>query len=155
MKGRKRIPSSINDLRGNPGKRKENGQEPKPAPGPARARPPLPLTKEGGAHWRRLLKQLRDAKIYTQLDGPALALLADALAKWQKAQEHIIQHGAVMFDDDGRLLGQNPNIGVQQDAFKTLSKLMVEFGLTPSSRARLKVETPAAPDAMDEFLNGG
>ena len=37
---------------------------------------------------------------------------------------------------------------------KIMKAYLVEFGLTPSSRARIRIEKPAEADPFDTFLRG-
>lgn len=48
---------------------------------------------------------------------------------------------------------ENPAFTVKQKAMKTMKSFLIEFGLTPASRCKLKVEAPKGKSDFDDFLN--
>ncbi|HUE75166.1 MAG TPA: P27 family phage terminase small subunit [Pirellulaceae bacterium] len=51
---------------------------------------------------------------------------------------------------------KSPDLSIADQAMETLRKLMVEFGLTPSSRSRIKVPEGGEPgDEFDRFMEAG
>lgn len=93
MKGRKPTPTNLRLLHGNPGKRAVPKGEPKPEP--CYPHPPEDLSPEAKAIWPELAKPLYEAGILTALDAPALRLLCEVQATWQKATQAIEQAGMV------------------------------------------------------------
>ena len=71
MRGRKPLPSNVVRLRGNPGKRRRNDAEPRPAP----RVPTCPACLDGEARkeWKRLVAELADLGLLTRLDRGLLA----------------------------------------------------------------------------------
>ena len=80
MRGRKPLPSNVVRLRGNPGKRRLNDAEPKPA---ARM-PACPacLGEVASKEWLRLGKELAELGLLTGLDRNLLAAYCQAHALW-------------------------------------------------------------------------
>ena len=76
-------PTNLKLLRGNPGKRKLNTNEPDPAP----AIPPCPshLDKVAKKEWRRISKELLALGIISKLDRAALGGYCDAYGRWAEA----------------------------------------------------------------------
>ena len=44
---------------------------------------------------------------------------------------------------------------ISHEKAEMLHKFLVEFGMTPSSRGRVKVESPKAKDQFEKFLEEG
>jgi P27 family predicted phage terminase small subunit len=121
--------------------------------------PRCPEHLDGGARecWRRLSRELYDAGLLTTIDRDALAAYCTAYARWRKAEDMLGKSGEVILtnttsstDADGNVtkgggnLVQNPWLAVSNRAQEQMSKLGVEFGMTPSSRSRVKAEISAA-----------
>ena len=62
----------------------------------------------------------------------------------------------IVHDKNGKEIGhklkRNPAIAVKNEALKLMKSFLIEFGLTPASRARLHIEKPAEPDAFDLYM---
>ncbi|CAK0774942.1 Phage terminase, small subunit [Gammaproteobacteria bacterium] len=157
MRGRKPTPTVLKLLRGNPGKRPINGSEPQyDAAEPA---PPEELLHEKWAvargEWDRIAPQLIAAGIMKRIDQTALMAYCIAYQHWITAHEWVRDHGSFIRTKNGLFMA-NPHFKVAGRVFEEMKTLMTEFGLTPSSRSRLKADLPAEEfDPMEEFLNGG
>lgn len=141
MKGRKPIPTHLKVLRGNPGKRPLHENEPTPEPG---ATMPSYLSPEAAAHWPTVADQLEAAGVLTRLDQSALALYCETFARWRYAMDHVAEHGAVIVSPSG-LAKRSPHLVIADRAFEQMLKLLTEFGMTPSSRARVSKVRPDKP----------
>lgn len=149
MKGRKPTPTNLRILHGNPGKRALPKDEPKPEP--CYLNPPKDLGPEAKAIWPELAQPLYEAGLLTALDAPALRLLCEAQATWQKATDAIQREGMIYTTPTG-IQRPSPWFRVQHAAAEQMLRLLSEFGMTPSSRTRVKVtEGPPDPDALDLF----
>ena len=71
MRGRKPLPSNVVRLRGNPGKRRLNDAEPRPAPRIPTC--PACLGDEARKEWKRLARELAELGLLTGLDRGLLA----------------------------------------------------------------------------------
>lgn len=150
-KGRKSIPSRIHALQGGSAKthRKMNDQEPRPP----EKMPPCPkhLDKEARVEWDRAGKLLMAVGLMTELDMATLAGYCDAYSAWARATIEVSITGPVLIrPEDIPLL--NPWLRVAREAFDRMMKNAVLLGLSPSSRAGLKVEKPKVLDKADKFL---
>jgi phage terminase small subunit len=94
---------------------------------PGSIEPPAWLDKTARKHWRELAPILQAAGLLTVGDRPSLALLRESFSLFRCDREN----------DKAR------------DLYR---RMLVEFGLTPSSRSRLKTTAEPAPDALAEFL---
>jgi len=54
-----------------------------------------------------------------------------------------------------KFVQQSPWVNVRAKSYATMLKYLVEFGLSPSSRARIMVEKPGKKDSIEEeFFSG-
>lgn len=148
--GRKPTPSVIKELRGNPGKRPpliEN--EARPESGADR---PDWLTPAAKAHWTIVAKQLDNAGVLTKMDQTALAMYCESFARWQEAQKHCAEPGGMLVKTSNGFWVQSPWVQISNKAFEQVIKMLVEFGMTPSSRTRVgAAKPPKEENPFDEF----
>lgn len=151
MRGRKPKPSALKQLEGNPGKRAINKKEPKPTS----AIPECPNHLKGAARteWNRLTEELHALKILTSIDRAALAACCTAWADYVKACNKLEKEGEVIISEKGGMY-QNPWVAIKKRSMDQIMKFYAEFGMTPSSRSRVKVETPGEEEEMEGFLFG-
>jgi len=139
--GRKPTPTALRVLRGNPGKRPLPPNE--PTPDAARVDLPAPdwLPDEGRAEWTRIVPLLAKNGLLTELDTVALAAYCAAFAEWREASAMIKKFGMVIKAPSGYPI-PSPYGPIASKAFARMRLLLVEFGLTPSSRTRVARATP-------------
>ena len=147
MRGRKPKPSIIRALEGNPGKRPLNDREPTPPQGIPDC--PNYLDDEARAEWFRTAKVLDDMGVLSTADRTALAAYCVVYSRWLKAEEQVKKFGSIVKSPEKGFPMKSPYLSVADQALDAMLKLMVEFGLTPSSRSRIRV--PAGGQAKDEF----
>jgi P27 family predicted phage terminase small subunit len=99
-------------------------------------------------HWPVVARQLDDAGVLTSMDAAALALYCEALGRWQDANGLIAKTGLVVPGLKG-ILTQNPVAHIANAAFDQMRKMLIEFGMTPSSRSRVS-KTPT--DEADQYV---
>jgi P27 family predicted phage terminase small subunit len=161
MQGRKPDPTALKLIKGNPGKR----ALPESAGlGVTVAIPPAPphLKPLAKAEWDRITPHLEAAGLVTNLDMGVLALWCDAWGDYVEARQMIErpaeQGGGWMVKTPNGYEVQSPWVAQLNRAAERLVKCGVEFGFTPSSRAR--VESHQQPglfddDPMEAFLSAG
>lgn len=135
--GRKPKPTALKKLQGNPGKRCLNGREPKPDSRLPYC--PRHLPEEAKREWNRVAKELQRIGVMTFVDRAALAAYCAAWARWVEAEKALEKEEPVVTSDKGNVY-QNPWVGVARQAMKDMLDAAREFGMTPSSRSRIKVE---------------
>lgn len=160
-------PTALKKLAGNPGHYPLNTEEPTPDTGVPEM--PKGLRPTARREWKRITRDLMQLGVLTVIDGKALAMYCDAYADWQEAQRDCVKHGLVLdapvLDDAnqpiviaGRALTVrkvNPAFTVKTSAMKTMKAFLIEFGLTPASRSKLKLPAKKEEDPMGAFLNRG
>ncbi|HFD40867.1 MAG TPA: phage terminase small subunit P27 family [Anaerolineae bacterium] len=154
MKGRKPKPTVLKKLAGNPGKRPLNEGEPQFPRFKRAPSPPEHLSEEAKTEWRRVVRMLMDAGLFTAADRAALALYCEAWGRWVEAQRMVAKSGQVITTQSGNLI-QNPYLGVANRAWEDLRKILAEFGLTPSSRSRLNASPVVEEESLADILFAG
>lgn len=140
-------PTQLKIIRGNPGKRALNKNEPMPE----LVMPDAPdhLSDNAKSHWNEVVGQLYDAKIMTALDVDALSMYCEAYARWVEANESIRKFGMVVKSPSGYPM-QTPWLSISNAAFKQMKDVMVEFGMTPSSRSKVNVTSKQESNPFDD-----
>lgn len=103
--------------------------------------------------WDYLAPRLYRLGLLTEFDGDALAAYCKAYHRWRKAEESVDEfekadprfHGLVIRtvnkgEKGGGNTIQNPLVGIANTAMREMNKIAIEFGLTPSARARISVD---------------
>jgi phage terminase small subunit len=133
--GRKPKPTALKLLTGNAGKRPLNDAE--PVTDPLSEEPPDWLSAEAVYFWQKLLPVMSQMHVAQESDRFALGNLCMVLAAIRGAQD-TFDYKAIP-----ALMGQ-------------ATRLMAEFGLTPSSRTKVKqLATRDEVDPFEKYLSGG
>ena len=151
LPGRKPKPTSLKKLNGNPGHRPLNDREPQPKV--EDKLPPAPgfLSRRAKVEWRKLGRRLLDLGLLTQLDETLLAMFCVTWDRWREAIGEIAKSDAVIQGPTG-IFKQSPWVGIANEASRQMLQQMNEFGMTPSSRSRLKVEKKAAVSDLEYWF---
>jgi P27 family predicted phage terminase small subunit len=147
MRGRKPKPTVLKLLDGNPGKRPLNDREPRVPEGVPD--PPDWLDDEARAEWFRTVKVLSDMGLMSRADGTALAAYCTIYSRWVHAEAQVKKFGTIVKSPDKNFPMTSPYLTVANQSLEAMRKFLVEFGLTPSSRSRIRL--PSESDAASEF----
>ena len=140
MRGPKPKPTALKLLHGNPGHRPLNADEPQPE----KAIPDCPehLDAPARLEWERLTPELFRLGLLTRIDAAALAAYCQAYSRWQEAEGVIASEGITAVNLKTGCVHVHPAVSIAKESMRLVREFMVEFGLSPASRARLKVEPP-------------
>lgn len=138
MPGPKTKPTKMKLIEGNPGRRPLPENEPEPTVSSDVPAPPEFLSDSAKEEWLDISEKLHRLGLLTEIDNSALALYCQAFGEFVDAQSGIERDGLVLFTDKGNQV-QNPMVGVSHRAMELCHKFLVEFGMTPSSRTKVKV----------------
>ncbi len=156
MKGRKPKPTRLKVIAGNPGKRPLNESEPEYAPSLPEA--PAFLCEEAKAEWDRLAGELYAKGVLTEMDRGALAVCCQAWGRAAQAETALAElaekdpstHGLLI--KTGRGAVENPLVGIARRSMDLYLRGCAEFGMTPSSRSRIKA-FPKDTELQNHFLD--
>lgn len=98
-------------------------------------------------------------RILTMADGPALALLCDAYAEYLEAREKTSGRKGKTYEtttaQGGTMIRPRPEVAMASDAWRRVQRMLSEFGLTPSSRAKVVVRPKEEEDPLEKLRNAG
>ena len=151
-RGRKPKPTALKRLAGNPGKRKLNDAEPQPTRGKRTPPAPKHLSDEARREWRRMAPHLHRLGLLTKVDMPALEGYCAAYARWVEAERKIDETGGEIIETKNGNMIQNPWLAVANRAMKEMQDWLREFGMTPSSRSKVRVDKQDGEDEFTKFL---
>ena len=152
--GPKPKPTYLKLIAGNPGRRPLNDSEPKPKA--SIPRPPPELSSDALKEWKKISRQLFAAGILTVVDRAVLAAYCQAYGRWVQAERALAgveQQGAGLLirTTKGHLI-QHPLLGVANRAMSDMVRYALEFGMTPSSRSRVRANLNGQSDPADDFF---
>ena len=151
--GRIAQPTALKLLRGNPGRRPLPKDEPRPAV--RLPNPPAHFTAAQRAHWFKVGRQLKALGVMTEVDGNMLGLLCEAMARWDEAVVAVQKYGMVIIHSKTQMPVRSPYLDILTESTAQTMRLLQEFGMGPSSRARVTAQPkPTKADPMEEMLGG-
>ncbi len=156
--GRKPKPPALKILEGNPGKRRIETDIPQPDD----RIPTCPhwLEEAAKVEWMRVAPELNRLGLLTRVDRAALAAYCQSYARWQAA-ETILSLEGITCEYTNKNGSTNttlrPEVLVAKQYLQFLRAFCSEFGLTPSSRARMVLPKDEEDDEENDFrrLLGG
>lgn len=149
MRGRKPKPTVAKLLAGNPGHRRLNDAEPSAPAGVPDC--PDHLDDEARAEWFRTTKVLLDMGLLSKADRAALGAYCVAYSRWVDAERMVKKYGTIVKSPNGFPM-KSPYLCIAESSMEQMRKLLVEFGLTPSSRTRIRVSEAQGGNRLDLFL---
>lgn len=149
MPGPRRQPTVLRLMRGNPGKRRLNHQEPRPGPLAADCPPELtdPVAR---AEWDRVAPGLISSGQVTTVDRAMLIGYCQKWAQWQAIETAAAVHPFIVKGPHGHPI-PNPALGLAFKAYNLLLRSAAELGMTPSARSRVQV-APSGEVAASKWV---
>lgn len=153
MRGRPPTPTKLKLLRGNPGKRAINADEPEPPAASRLPGPPSYVAGEALAEWRRSGPKLLRLGLLTELDHQAFIAYCLAWGEFVD-MEREISEGSRTITTSNKNQIPNPLLVVRNQALQRCVAFWGRFGMTPSDRSRVHVPKSGAPpkSRLDEFI---
>lgn len=136
-------------LEGNLSGRPMTGESPKP-----RGLPTCPswLSPEAKHEWRRVAPEMARLGLLTKVDRAQFAGYCTSCAWWRRVQEVLITQGSVYVTPKGKI-ETRPEVAIAKMAAEQMNAFAAEFGLTPASRARMRIpQSDEEIDPMEELL---
>lgn len=149
-RGRKPTPTRLKELKGNPGKRALNGGEPVPPVGKPTC--PRHIAGEGRKEWARITRLLDEMRLLSKAEGPALALYCQMYERWVEAEGNVKKFGMIIPVGENGALQLSPYVSIANQAMAQMQRLLCEFGLTPSSRSRIKLPPAKKESKFESFM---
>lgn len=150
MRGRKPTPTALKVLRGNPGKRPLNKDEPVPPKGMPKM--PAWLSSAAKKFWKGSAKEFYKAGLLTKFDVVAFAAMCEQLGTIEQCNKMLAEHGMTMIGQSGFPV-KHPAVSIKREYVALLRSFASEFGLTPSSRSRVKIAREEGENPLLALLN--
>ena len=146
--GRRPTPTALKLLRGNPSKTPIHAD---PIPPQGEIIVPSWLTEAAAKIFSAYQPILEGMQVLTVADRSASMFTSATEAEFIELEQDIQENGRSrkIFTAAGEKWAANPAVAQRSDAGKRLKSLMIEFGMSPSSRTRL--ETRPKADEEDPF----
>jgi len=115
--------------------------------------PSQPSVQSADDTFEWLVKKLDDLGVVAEVDAMALQMLADAWEDYQVARNVIKEHGPTYSTTTAQgdfMWRPRPEVLMMNQSWSKVEKMMVQFGLTASSRA--KIETQEKIETLDDLL---
>ena len=135
---------------------KQNKKEPKPET----SVPSCPNWLDRRAKWafKELSKVLSDIHVLTVADRMALEILCDAYSEYREARQFIFDNGftyTTITQAGDKMVRPYPQVAISQNAWRRVSDMLKQFGLTPSARNGVEALKPEEEDPFEAFLKQG
>lgn len=153
MAGRKPLPTHLKLVKGTARPHRMNEAEPKPEV--AVPAPPEHLDEAAKAKFNAMAELLARHGVMTELDCSALARYVVIWRRWLEAEAEVKRRGPVVKTSNDNII-QNPFLAVANKCLAQMAQIESEFGLTPSSRSRIRMAEPTdTADPFEDYLNRG
>jgi P27 family predicted phage terminase small subunit len=117
-------------------------------------RPPEHLGDAEKEKWKALVKELHPLGLVTTIDKDSLAFYCVIYVRWLKAEKMVRDKGEIIKTAGGNII-QNPYLSIANRSLEQLNKLGAEFGMTPSSRSRIKADLVDPAEELERLLFPG
>lgn len=142
LAGRRRTPTALHLVRGNPGKRELPKKEPKPKRGKPAKPPHITSDKIASAEWDRIaaLTSQRGANVLTVSCGPILEATALAYSILRAAQLELTKGLTyeVRTKAGGKMIRAKPQVFIAADAWRRYVAGLSHFGLSPATAGKVQ-----------------
>lgn len=154
QRGPQKNPTQLEVLRGNPGRRELNQNEPKFEIEDEVPKPPPYLSTYAKKEWKRLAPIVYKIGLLTKADYSAFAAYCQNYHRWIEAEKIIRANKTLTFKDENGNSKAIPEIKIANEAMQNMLKFAKEFGLTPASRTSVSAEKSVeSENPFAKFLN--
>lgn len=154
-RGRKPLPTHLKLIKGNPGRRPLNEDEPE-AP---YERPACPghVSDKARETWGYVCGLLEGMGIISTVDAIAIEVLCEAYADFLAAGEELKSLGSPYYrtkTESGAVMHRaHPAQAARRDADARVRAWLSEFGMTPAQRSKIKLGSPKkSEDPAEKFF---
>lgn len=138
QRGRPRLPTQLKIIRGTEKASRKNNEEPVFETTLDLLVPPERLTEKEQKVWHKYVPALVGSGVMTEADILAMEMVCHKEVEWMDALAEVKNTSAVIKMKSG-YVQQNPWLTIANKAFIDLKGMLIEFGMTPSGRSRVKV----------------
>ena len=150
--GAPRKPDALKNLEGTARKDRKVARTAEPSGMPTR---PVGLSPQATRVWKSLGKKLHALGLLSEIDASTFGVYCQAYADWLELTRHLNKLGPTnwYFETQTGYRQAIPEIAVRDKCYQVMQRLETRFGLDPSSRSGISVDTEKkVMDATEEFL---
>ena len=138
--GRKPLPTNIHKLQGNRSKLPKESLETSFLPETEIPPCPMHLGAAAKKEWKRITPKLKDLGVISQIDMAALAAYCNAYGRWVDSEKILKSMGSsgLIHETDTGYQQMSVYLQISNRAVEQMFKFLTEFGMSPSSRTRIK-----------------
>lgn len=154
--GRPKQPDELKKIKGTLQKCRVNQDAPKTLPGIPEN--PIGLDHMGKLAYKELAEDLYRLKVITPEDRSILFQAAEALSDYRRYKKILKKSGEVyvVIDKMGnKHFNARPEVKMKKDSWEMFHKCLIQCGLTPATRSRLKVVVKEEENPFAKFLGNG
>ncbi len=154
--GRKPKPTALRLIQGNQEHRPLPENEPEPKAVVGSVEPPEWLGATARSFWPGFVSELQEMGVLTSADLPALALLCDSYAEHVECSRVIESEGRTYEATTAAgavMVRPRPEAAMRDAAERRARAMLVEFGLTASSRTRVHALKAKPENKLDKYIN--
>jgi len=133
------LPTSVKMLKGTLKKCRTNPNEPFPDATVAMPTDPEILDEVGMNEYRHKAKAMAKLGCFTEWDNTALCAYAALYSSWVKIEKTLAEEGYVIESAKGLPI-RHPLVGMRNATLALMNNYLVQFGLTPVSRSKVKAD---------------
>jgi len=134
--------------------RKDRVAKDEPKPKAAIPKPPKHLGAIALEEWHRIVKELADNGLMTNLDRAALVAYCEFWEHYVEASDKLKNNGkntGLVFTTSAGNRVENPYFSIKKRCAELMHKFLIEFGMTPASRTRVSAPlSKTEPDKTDD-----
>jgi P27 family predicted phage terminase small subunit len=110
------------------------------------------LSDEAREEWQRVVSELANGYVLTQLDQTTLAAYCETYAQWRKAVKEVRQEGFTVATKEG--IKAHPTAKICSSLVCELRRMAAEFGFSPAARSRIDIPKPEGQEEseLESFL---
>lgn len=116
-------------------------------------KPPSWLSPFAKREFRKMVKELLEVDLITNVDVNAMAFYCDAYSKYVECTK-VIQEEGLMVEYTNKAAETNkvphPLLTKQKGLFEQMKSLSIEFGLTPAARAKIAIPKSSEKEVSAE-----
>lgn len=142
-------PTHLKLLQGNPGEHLDRLNTDEPQPEPKIPAPPPHLKGVALEAWHHYAPMLARNRMISEVDGIGLAAICQAYARWAEAESYLERQGLVLIGASG-IPFQNPYLGIANRALDQIRAFLIEFGMTPAARSRVRMAAVIPPGGSEQ-----
>lgn len=113
---------------------------------------PPDISPIAAAQWAVIGRELADAGLISGVDRTVFRMLCESIAVYLEAMDELREHGLVIKAGKNDYLMPNPAVSIRNTAWVQIVAACKQFGMTPSSRTGLKVESKQDDDDVSGIL---